>query len=117
MQMNSLFLKELKLSVSQKKIEESKHLLRDFNDSRDPLLNDLEELKKKMYLPSETFKYWDVFTSMVALLKDLIQSEKEGDLKLHLHGLQEIMPLLSVFYRTNYLRWSFLFVEDMQNLV
>ena len=117
MQMNSLFLKELKLSVSQKKIEESKHLLTDFSDCWDPLLNNLEEFKKKMHLQSETFKYWDVFTSMVALLKDLIQSEKEGDLKLHLHGLQEIMPLLSVFDRTNYLRWCFLFIEDMQNLV
>ena len=46
MQMNSLFLKELKLSVSQKKIEESKHLLKDFSDYWDPLLNDLEDLPK-----------------------------------------------------------------------
>ena len=72
MQMNSLFLKELKLSVSQKKIEESKHLLKDFSDCWDPLLNDLEEFKKKMNLHSSTGMYslqWLPFWKILSSLK------------------------------------------------
>ena len=50
---------------------------------------------------------------MVQLLNNLFV-KTEGNWKLHLHAVKEIMPLFSVFDRNNYLRWlCAIYIEDI----
>ncbi len=111
-----MILRDMKVSVSQKDDVKSRELLESFIDLCDPLFNAFQEYKDDMAKKSETFKYWDTFVSMVALLRDLVRSVKEGDWALHLHTIKAILPMFAAFNRTNYLRWCSLYLEDMQSL-
>ena len=61
---------------------------------------------------SETFKYWDTFIALVALLRNLVRADRDGDLNLHLNTIQSILPYFALFDCVNYLRWCSLYVED-----
>ena len=75
-----------------------------------------ENFRKTKCQISETFYYWNNFLKMVQQLRNLLRADREGNWNLHLHAVKEIMPLFSVFDRTNYLRWCAVYIEDMQNL-
>ena len=61
-----------------------------------------ENRKKK----SEQFLFWHNFISKVfPVLRDLTRSHREGDWKLHLSAMQEALPLVFAFDRTNYKWW------------
>ena len=109
-------LKCMKVSVGKKDKEQSKKQLSDFMTKSDSLIADFKSFKEDMATKSETFKFWDTFVCMVALLMDLVRSVKEGNWLLHLHTVKCILPLFSIFNRTNYLRWCSLYLEDMQKL-
>ena len=72
-----------------------------------------ENGKKK----SEQFLFWHNFISKVIPgLRDLTRSHREGDWKLHLSAIQEALPLVFAFDRTNYKRWLPLYFENCLSL-
>ena len=64
----------------------------------------------------ETFQYWDRFIALVAILRNLVRADHEGDWNLHLHTVQCILPFFALFDCVNYLRCFSLYLEDMQHL-
>jgi hypothetical protein len=109
-------LKTLKDSVSQKQREQSKQHLDAFMHSSSRIMEDFKLFTTEQSHQSETFAFWDIFVQMVALLKDLIRADREGNWELHLHSLQRLLPLFAACDRTNYLRWCSLYLEDMRRL-
>ena len=75
----------------------------------DVLIKDFDEFRCQSSAASETFSYWDQFVSMVAVLKDLVRTDREGDWKLHLQSVQSVLPLFAGCDRVNYFRWASLY--------
>ena len=72
-----------------------------------------ENIKKK----SEQFLFWHNFIIKVfPVLRDLTSSHREDDWKLHISAIQEALPLVFAFDRTNYKRWLPLYFEDCLSL-
>ena len=46
---------------------------------------------------NEPFKYWDKFIQIVSLVENLVRSDREGNWELHLHTVQELLPLFAAF--------------------
>ena len=109
-------IKALKREIEKKQSQESKDMLTEFVDMSDAMRDDFKDFKEDMCKKSETFAYWDIFVHMTALLRDLIRADREGNWNLHLHTLQQILPLFASCDRTNYLRWASLYLEDMRLL-
>ena len=65
---------------------------------------------------NETFRYWNLFLTMMAHLENLIRSDQKGDWALQLQSIQDLLPLFAAFDSTNYLRWCSLYLEDMHKL-
>ena len=108
---------DIKISTEQKNRERSQGLVNKFCKISDEIQNDFDKFNKDRRDKSETWAYWDTFIQMVALLKDLIRADREGNWPLHLHSVQALLPLFAVFDRINYLRWCSLYLEDMRKLV
>ena len=53
---------------------------------------------------------------MVAVLRDLVRADREGDWSLHLQSVQTVLPLFAACDRTNSLRWASVYLEDMRKL-
>ena len=65
---------------------------------------------------SETFQYWNRLIALVAILRNLVRADREGDWNLHLHTVQCILPFFALVDCVNYLRWCPLCLEDMRRL-
>ena len=53
---------------------------------------------------------------MMTKLENLISSDLQGDWKLHLQSIKDLLPLFAAFDSTNYLRWCSLYLGDMHRL-
>ena len=72
----------------------------------------LAEFVKKGNEVSLKFKFWTRFLDIVAVLRDLTSSFREGDWKLHLSAVRRAIPHFFAFDRVNYKRWVPLYYED-----
>ena len=80
------------------------------------LVDEFERFISKCCEESETFRYWNTFLHLVSHLENLIQSDREGNWNLQVQAIQDLLPLFAAFDSTNYLRWCFLYLEDMRRL-
>ena len=108
---------DIKISTEQRNCERSQGLLNKLSKISDEIQNDFDKFNKDRRGKTETWAYWDTFIQMVALLKDLIRADREGNWPLHLHSVQALLPLFAVFDCINYLRWCSLYLEYMRKLV
>lgn len=53
---------------------------------------------------------------MINLVKDLIRADRTGNWELHISTDIKLQPLFHVFDRTNYARWSSVYIADIINL-
>ncbi len=109
-------LKQLKDMVGNKDQNGSKRLLSAFLQQSKGLIDDFISFKESKSHMSETFTYWDKIVNFVDLLKDLVRADREGNWQLHLHTVQQLLPLFAVCDRVNYLRWCSVYLEDMRKL-
>ena len=109
-------LNNLKLLVSSMNEQHSKEELQAFIESSTAIINDFNAFKEERAKLSETFGYWNVFTTMVACLRDLVRADREGNWNLHLQSVQAVLPFFAACDRINYLRWASLYLEDMRKL-
>lgn len=109
-------LRLLKNSVAEKKREESKVHLEAFMSNSEVMVEDFNKFRCQRSATSETFTFWDHFVRMVAVLKDLVRADREGDWKLHLQSVQSVLPLFAGCDRVNYFRWASLYLEDIRKL-
>ena len=65
---------------------------------------------------SQMRNYFDNFSNMVELLKDLVAADREGDWKAHLLAVQSILPIFREFDDINYLQYGSLYLENMCRL-
>ncbi len=112
----SSILQQLKETVSKKDRKQSQDIIKELQNCGGSLLKDIESHKEQKIKESETYKYWDGFIKLVYLLKDIIRADREGNWKLHLHTVQQILPIFAAFDCTNYLRWCSIYLEDMRKL-
>jgi hypothetical protein len=65
---------------------------------------------------SATFTLWDEYIHMVGILLRFIRSERDGNWKLHLNSVAEMLPFFFAYDRTNYSRWASIYLADMNRL-
>lgn len=65
---------------------------------------------------SGTFIYWNSFLEAGDLLLRLIRADKEADFALHLDSVMETIPYFHLAGRTNYARYTPVYVSEMRQL-
>ena len=76
----------------------------------------LDYLKEKS-LQSQSFAYWFVYVfELFPIARDLTNSMRSGDWILYLSAVERATSLFFFFGRTNYSRWTPLFLEDCYEL-
>ena len=62
---------------------------------------------------SNLFKYWTNVIALVQLVKDLVRADRSGDWLLHVETVKKLQPIFHVFDRSNYDRWSSIYLQDI----
>ena len=65
---------------------------------------------------SKTFLYWDEYVSMVLLLFDFIEAEREANWGIHLECFKQMLPYDRAFNHAKYFKWGLIYVIDMLRL-
>ena len=76
----------------------------------------MKEFRKFGCAASATFQYWDMFLEAVGTILQYIRAERNGLWSLHLSSLRAMLPLIFVANRTNYSRWTPIYILDMLHL-
>lgn len=103
-------------SLATKDREESQKFLKLLQDKPLKLTDDFNNFIQLSCSSYKTFKYWNTFLEIVTLVENLIRSDREDNGDLHILTVEELLPLFAVVDATNYLRWCFLYLEDMKRL-
>ena len=111
-----LTLKRLQDSIAEKDADRSKELLAEFYISYASMIESFQNFKNEGCKLSKTFQYRDRFIAIVAILRNLVRADHEGDWNRHSHTVQYILPFFSLFDSVNYMRWYSLYLEDMWRL-
>ncbi|KAK5905166.1 hypothetical protein CesoFtcFv8_006658 [Champsocephalus esox] len=73
-------------------------------------------LKERASL-SQSFDYWNTYVSdLYPIVRDLTNSLRSGDWILYLSAMERATSLFFFFGRTNYCRWTPLFLQDFYQL-
>jgi hypothetical protein len=62
---------------------------------------------------SPTFQYWVMFLHAVSILLQNIRAERTGDWAMHLHTVYSMLPYFFTCNRTNYARWTPVYLLSM----
>lgn len=92
-------------AVEQLGVELTQHII--------PLLT---EFRRHGCAASPTFQYWLMFMDAVQVLLSNIRAEREGDWPLHLATQLAMVPYYFSANRTNYARWTPVYLLDMARL-
>ena len=111
-----LTIKRLQDSIAEKDADRSRKLLEEFYINSSSMIELFQNFQNEVCNLSETFQYWDRFIALVAILRNLVRADREGDWNLHLHTVQCILPFFAFFDCVNYLRQCSLCLEDMRHL-
>ena len=111
-----LTLIRLQDSIANKEADRSRELLEEFHNSSANMTESFHKFRSDGSNQSETFQYWNMFIALVALLRNLVRADREGEWSLHLNTVQSILPYFALFDCVNYLRWCSLYLEDMRSL-
>ena len=65
---------------------------------------------------SKSFQYWDEYVSMVLLLFDFIEAEREANWDIHLECFKQMLPYDRTFDHAKYFKWGLIYVIDMLRL-
>ena len=98
-------IEEMKINISKKAPNESKENLRLFKKSCAALVEDFDTFISENCDENETFRFWNTFLNMMTKLENLIRSDRNGDWKLHLQTVKDLLPIFAAFDSTDYLRW------------
>ena len=71
---------------------------------------------EKERLENPTFDYWSSYIDMVQCLLLFLRATREGDWKLHLASLRQILPWFSAYDRVNYARYLPAYISEMDSL-
>jgi hypothetical protein len=63
-----------------------------------------------------TFRYWDLFLNAAEIMLQNIRAEREGLWSLHLQSVCDMLPYFFITNRTNYSRWTPVYILDMLNI-
>ena len=74
-----LTLKRLQDHIAEKAADRNRELLEEFSNSSANMIESFQKFKNEGCKLSETFQYWDRFIALVALLKNLVRADHEGD--------------------------------------
>ena len=111
-----LTLKILQERIAEKDADRGRKLLEEVYNSSASMIESFKNFKNEGCNLSEIFQYWDRFIALVAILRNLVRADREGDLNLHLHTVQCILPFFALFDCVNYLRLCSLCLDDRQRL-
>ena len=63
-----------------------------------------------------TFEYWSSYIDMVQGLLLFLRATREGDWKLHLASLREILPWFFVYDTVNYARYFSAYISEIDSI-
>lgn len=100
------------------------------NKEGEGICSNLEEFQKNKNLPKKDFSiftkecknasqichYFEHFSHMVSLLKQLIAADRNGDWESHLQTVQSILLIFSEFDNIICLRYESVYLEQMRRL-
>ena len=65
---------------------------------------------------SVTFKYWFMFLQAIQILLDFNRAERQGQWRQHLESISSMLPYFFAADRSNYARWTPVYILDMLSL-
>ena len=65
---------------------------------------------------SQTFNLWNQYIKMVHIMLNFIRVERIRDWELHLEAVTHMLPYFFAYDRTNYSRWTSVYLIDMRKL-
>ncbi|MES9879249.1 MAG: hypothetical protein ABW185_00005 [Sedimenticola sp.] len=65
---------------------------------------------------SPTFRYWNMFLDAASIMLLNIRAERQGNWQMHLHTTRLMIPYYFAANRSNYSRWTPLYLLDMAQL-
>ena len=65
---------------------------------------------------SSTFRYWISFLNAGDTLLKLLRADREADFEMHLTAVLEVIPYLFLACRSNYARYTPVYVAEMRHL-
>lgn len=84
-----------------------------FREQLSPLLTAFSEFCCKS---SPTFRFWEMFLRAVEIILMNVRAERDGNWLLHLQSVSSMLPYFFVGNKTNYARWTPVYLMDMMNL-
>ncbi|KAK3097137.1 hypothetical protein FSP39_006702 [Pinctada imbricata] len=84
-----------------------------YRTSIDPMI---DEFRTWGCSTSPTFQYWDMLIQAIQVMLSFIRAEREGTWSLHLKAVADMIPYFFVTNRTNYCRWTPVYLLDMISL-
>ena len=75
---------ELLSSMAGKQFDTSWELLKDFKTRSSDMMDEFEIYQNESCTASETLKFWDTFTVLVRLPRNLVRADRDGNWVLHL---------------------------------
>ena len=75
-----------------------------------------EAWRQQMVQKSPTFHYWDTVLDMELLGLIFIRAHREGNFKLYVESLKELVPWFFALNHHNYARWIPIHIRDMESL-
>lgn len=109
------FIMLLQNSFESKSFDECKHIFKGLEVGIRAFLHEFNEFIANRSGESEMVRYNNVLI-MVTMMFNLIRADRTGDWLLHLNTVHQLQPVFHALDRTNYLRWSSVYLEDMLSL-
>ena len=86
------------------------------SDGIQRIVNTLASKKCDLSNSSKTSKLWLNYQQMLGVAKELIEADRTGSWKMHLHAISECLPIFSAAGHSNYLMSAYLYLQTMQAL-
>jgi len=79
-------------------------------------ITDKLNAEKKSMKERRTAKLWLQYIEMIGILRMLIKAERNGDWKLHLQAVQEMLPYFAAAGHNLYAKSTYIYLQKMQQL-
>ena len=79
-------------------------------------IKEIVEFQKDALQTSRTAKLWIQYMEMIDILKMYLKAERLGNWELHLKATAEMLPYFAASGHNNYLKSSYIYLQQMQKL-
>lgn len=108
-----LSLQVLQDTFVEKNLAEGRAVYEHFKQNSQELTSDFRNFVLTRCKESDLFNYWNNILVLIGLVQNMIRADRTGNWILHLNTVEKLQPIFHAMDRTNYARWSSVYIHDM----